>query len=700
MNILGKVGLATQVFSKADFASAGFFQKIGMGVSNLAATIGGILPKLVGGITTFVGQGVSALGRFIPAADGAGTAIEDMGSKISALADDPVLMGWVGLAIAALAGLALAFDKDRTAVQSWVDSVNQAVANDTPAQALDTLSNSLILNREYLAQNESQLRSYSPAMQNFAQNANGVTKVLPGVSEGMDKVSIAADKMVGHFLSGQAGFQAIGHWFTSLAGARTAALNIDTLTRAQQQWVAQSQNVAVRAAELAHAYGTSFTGALELASQAGVKLQDNLTKTGQLTFQQRVQIGDYTQGLLDMGQTTGEVGADMNALAIQSGLQASKVSELNQAWDQFMQNLTGGTAGLAGFNNSLSNMMDKTASAKENLASYAGQINLTTSSFANSLKSYTGKGAAAWQNFDQVVGQSSEQLIDWFRTAGAEGAMGSKQFTSAVQGMVAQALPGRLQGPRRQGRNLSVWRSRRTAASRPGRRSPTGVGNDHRDQSRGEWQDRGCHPEATQKMADMGQVAQNLGDVMSTQLTSSLDSAKVGASGLTQEAQNLTQGLENTKTPASTLINQANTMRGTLERLAGTKSAADEYLHAWLNSFGSVGKALWNLLQSTQQDAPKIPQSLTDAINKGIPGAQEAATHIAHGVQEGVTDENLPGKLGQQGQQSSSQFLHGLNSKTKRRSPTGPRASTLRSRVNYSTCLAQQRRSARMLGRA
>lgn len=659
VNILGKVGLATQVFSKEEFASASFFQKIGMGVSNLAATIGGILPKLVGGITTLVGQGVSALGRFIPAADGVGTAIEDMGARITAVAADPVLMGWVGLAIAALAGLAIAFDKNRTAVQSWADSVNQAVASATPAQALATLSNALVQVRDGIAENEAKLRSYSPAMQNFAQNANGVTKVLPGVSEGMDKVSIAAGKMVGHFLSGQAGFQTIGHWLTNLENARGAALALDVLTRSQQQWVEQSQNVAVRAAQLAHAYGTTFTGALELAAQAGVKLQDNLTKTGQLTFQQRVRIGDYTQSLLDMGQVTGEVGADMNALAIQSGLQASKVSELNQAWDQFMQNLTGGTAGLSSFETSLTNMGTKVASAKESLGTYAGQINLTVSAFANSLKSYTGKGAAAWQNFDQVVGQTAPQMIDWFRTAGAEGAVSGKQFTSAVQGMVAQLVPFASRSKAAQAELVGLAQQANSSVT-SWKALTSWVKSDH--ESMGQWQDGVT--KATEKMAQMGQVAQSLGNVMGSQLTSSLDGAKVSASGLTEEAQSLTQGLQNTSTPASVLIDRAIKMRGTLTELAGTKSAADEYLRAWLNSFGSVGRALYALLTNAQTNGPKIPQSLKDAATHGGPSVADAYAHMARSVSSAFDSVNLPGHMQQKGQESSSQFLHGLDSKT------------------------------------
>src|SRR5579859_6497177 len=138
-----------------------------------------------------------------------------------------------------------------------------------------------------------------------------------------------------------------------------------------------------------------------------------------------------------MGQPLTAVGSDMTALAIQSGLANTQVSKLNQAWDQFMQNLTGGTSGLANFVQSLQNMGSVAASTTNNLANGTGKISLSVSQFADSLKTFTGNGAQAWQNFDQVVGSTAPQLIDWLRTAGAEGALSGGQFTQAVLGMVS-----------------------------------------------------------------------------------------------------------------------------------------------------------------------------------------------------------------------------------------------------------------------
>ena len=121
-----------------------------------------------------------------------------------------------------------------------------------------------------------------------------------------------------------------------------------------------------------------------------------------------------------MGQPLGAVGADMTAVAIQAGLAATKVDQLNQAWDQFMGNLTGGTSGLAAFNQSLANMGTVAATTGiNNLGRAASGSNTQIKNFAQSLTSFTGKGATAWQNFGQVVGSTAPQLIDWLRIRGA-----------------------------------------------------------------------------------------------------------------------------------------------------------------------------------------------------------------------------------------------------------------------------------------
>lgn len=651
------------------------FTASGFGVIPVVGRIGEVLKATLSFLPNFVAEFSQIAAIIAPS----GSAFESAALGVNSFAEGiskaigsmkPFTAGLLGLAVAGFVALAVAISHVKDSAEQMAAKMTDAVrsASDT------TVIGTAIANFNDLAmaasRTQASLQRSGTAAQQFGAVVNsGIFRFTP-LLQGLGGASLITHSFAQNLDNGRqiiasaipsfGGLAASAvHLWASFTGAATAAHDTQALTQAQQEQLAALKNTMNGAALLAHTYGTSFVGALMLAQQAGVKLQNGITGTGEAAVVARLQVADYVQGWQAMGQPLGEVGADMTALSISASLQASKVGQLNQAWDQFMQNLTGGTAGLAGFENSLTNMMNKTASAKQNLASYAGQINLTTSSFANSLKSYTGKGAAAWQNFDQVVGQTAPQLIDWFRTAGAEGAVSGKQFSSAVQGMVAQlyqvaskapAARAELLGLAQQGdSSITTWKA-----------LTAWVKNDH--ETMGQWQ-KGV-TEATQKMADMGQVAQNLGSVMSSQITSALDSAKVSASGLTQEAENLTQGLQSTNTPASTLISNALTMRGTLERLIGTKSGADQFLHAWLDSFGQTGKALWALVQNAQSNGPKIPQSLKDAATHGGPSVADAYAHMARSTASAFDAVNLPGHMQQKGEQSSSQFLHGLDSKS------------------------------------
>ena len=109
----------------------------------------------------------------------------------------------------------------------------------------------------------------------------------------------------------------------------------------------------VGAEQIARAYHITIPQAMALAQTAGVNLTHSLKDQSGQWNQLGQQIKDQVEGFRAMGQPMGAVGTDMTALAISSGLAATKVSSLNQAWDQFMQGVTGGTTGLASFEQAL-----------------------------------------------------------------------------------------------------------------------------------------------------------------------------------------------------------------------------------------------------------------------------------------------------------------------------------------------------------
>ena len=204
-----------------------------------------------------------------------------------------------------------------------------------------------------------------------------------------------------------------------------------------------------------------------------------------------------------------------------------------------MQGVTGGTAGLAGFENSLTNMGTGVAKASQNLAEYSGKMSLSGQQFAQSLTSFTGKGAAAWQNFDQVVGSTAPQMIDWLRQAGTEGALSGTQFTTAVRDMVAQMLP-------------LASHSKVATSELDDLAQQAGGPTTDNFKTLKDWVDQGhlsiaglsrIVSDATEKMGNMSQVAQQLGTVMNQQVASAISNAALKANGFYSDVNNLTEAM-------------------------------------------------------------------------------------------------------------------------------------------------------------
>jgi len=398
-----------------------------------------------------------------------------------------------GLVAAAAIGLGIFIDKmvtAQTATQRFVASLQTATEKASNLQSFQTI-----------AQNVAQLNAQLAQTPHFAQDAGGT----------------------------------IGQQFKEA----TDNANFNALNAGLRQQEQDLRNVAQGAQYLANTYHTNLVTALGLADAANVKLANGILGTSAAAQVARMQIASYVQGMQAMGAPMSAVGSDITALAIQSGLASTKVSELNQAWDQFMQNLTGGTSGLASFVQSMTNIGNVVGTVKNNLGQ-ASSITLNTQQFANALKSMGGEGAQAWTNFNQVVGSTAPQLIDWMRTAGAEGALSGQQFKQGVLDMVSALIPLASQSQTAQAEvmglvdqvdpSIQTWGQLKTAIKNSGASLS------------------GLNPlidTATQKMGNMSTVAQNLGTATQTALLSVLSSAKVMASGVGTAMQQYEQALMN-----------------------------------------------------------------------------------------------------------------------------------------------------------
>lgn len=353
------------------------------------------------------------------------------------------------------------------------------------------------------------------------------------------------------------------------AHVAVAQLNSD-----MQQQQTDLKNVNQGAQWVAQTFGGTLQGALMLADAANVKLASGITGTGISAETARAQIASLVAGYRAMGQSSGEVGADMTALAIQSGLAGTKVSQLNSAWDDFMTNLTGGTGSLGGFVESIQNMGNVVATAKNNLGE-ASNINLTTSQFAGALTNFGTVGAQAWQNFDQVVGSTAPQIIDWLRIAGAEGAIQAPQFRDAILGVVSSLTQFAAKSPTAQAEllglaqqadpNIKTW-AQLNAVIKSGNINFQDTAN--------------AVNQATIKMGDMSSVAANLGNVMNADLLSTLSQATIAASGVGQAMQTYEQDLMSTGTAATQTAADRKALIDDLEKLGYTAKQAAQFIDA------------------------------------------------------------------------------------------------------------------------
>ena len=559
VSLMGRMGIATTELS----GGMGSYFLVGDRFIGVLKNMLGVLPN--------IGFAIAGLASRIPVF---GAAV--VGATEDIQAARVATIGWIAelsaletlgiaAAAAALGFLIYKIVTARTAAQQFADSLQASVQKASDMAIITVIGNNMSQLAAKTAQATTAMRENAAG----ASQAGGVAGRLSGA------VADTAD--------------AYGH----------AAAALATYRAAQVQQVTDMAHVITGAQQIASAYHISIPEAMALAQSAGVNLTGALkNQAGQWTIL-GLKIKDAVAGYTAMGQPVGVVGDDVLALGIQAGLTATKVSQLNQAWDQFMQGVTSGTSGLAGFETSLSNMGTGIAKSQQNLATYAGTFNVSMRQFAQSLTSFTGKGAAAWQNFNQVVGQTAPQMIDWLRQAGAEGALSGTQFTAAVRDMIAQMLP------------LASHSKTATSELSDLAQQAGGPATDNFKTLKA-WVDQGhlsiaglqrIVQDATVAMGNMSKVAQNLGTVLNNQVDQAISNAALKASGFYQDTNQLTAAIQRYGANSPQAIAAAN-------RTAAAYAQAARNAQQAANSVGHLTAAIEGL-------HGKTIRVVTDFITQG-----------------------------------------------------------------------------------
>ena len=176
------------------------------------------------------------------------------------------------------------------------------------------------------------------------------------------------------------------------------------------------------------------------AQQAGVNLQASMAK-GSMAFQIAAQqIRNYFTGMGAMGASAGTLGQDVMALGIQSQLAASKVSQLNSAWDAWIQSVTGGVSAMAQVQTALAGMTNAAAGTSSLLSGAISSVSRAAQTSSYTLKGFGQNAMQSWQQFTSAI-QTGNTAMDSMRVGMAENVVSYGQMQTALKGLVGEMAP-------------------------------------------------------------------------------------------------------------------------------------------------------------------------------------------------------------------------------------------------------------------
>jgi hypothetical protein len=217
------------------------------------------------------------------------------------------------------------------------------------------------------------------------------------------------------------------HGFLNLIGIgmdKTAS-NIKALTSEQRLLISQYDNLG-GAVFHAMTKGFSFTQSLGLMDAAGVKVNDRLDVMKQ-------KIDNIVSGYAAMGQKSGAIGADMNALTVVASDQLSAMGKLNDAWDKFQALLAAPPTSFLAWDSAITTFGQDAAIAGASMQGLGGGAPVKFKA-----PKVSSASVALQNQFQSVIG-ASQPVLDALRNSNALG--GTNDFTRSVKDMVAALLP-------------------------------------------------------------------------------------------------------------------------------------------------------------------------------------------------------------------------------------------------------------------
>jgi hypothetical protein len=581
---------------------------------------------------TSVGSFVAGLGAEEGVLTRLGGALQTAGAETAAFAEaaSPAMVAGVTAGIAAIAGLVLMLSRVKNSTQQWIASTNQAISSASDLQVVGKIGAAFAAASTKMAQQEAILHSYSWSVQTtggvLGNMVVGLQK-LPGplgnAAQGLFNLGTQTGflgDVTRAVLDVSGGIPGVASTLLKWIGpSEQAASNISRLRIEEASLVGTTSTFSHNLSFLGGQFHTTAVGALALAGAAGVNLTQGLlrgTQQGAIAVQM---INNLKAGLGAMQAPASEIGADMNAVGIQSQLAASKVGTVNQAMDAFVAGTTGGMNTIMQFNAGLHAMGNDTVSSSQTIAGAIDTISKTAAKMGYTLQGIGPHAQQSWQQFDAAV-QQGNSVLDTFRTGMAEGVVTQAQYTREIQAVGGALLPFAahnrtalaIVSQLAQEMGDPATHNLRTLASQFGitgkaaqNMATAGMGR------------------AIANMANLNTVARNLSVTVGTQLDSAMAKAIVGASGLSQAYTKWANDLRNNAGPQQ-LQNDLNGISKAQDFVTTAEAKATPVMNSNTAAMGAYGSAL----KGAGSDASNFSGKLQDthaALSDVVARAGEAA---------------------------------------------------------------------------
>jgi hypothetical protein len=390
----------------AGLAFHGFAIYAGLAVTAVSRVVPGIL----NGLSSLALKGAVAAdsSKLLGAAgDRAAAGLLGFGGAAESAAALP--WGWITLAAAGFGFLAYKILTAKDATQQWAASLEQAIGKSSAGAGLTPIIDAQ-------AQVTTRLAAAQRTLADAGTNAGNVQRSLA---------------------------QNMGRGNQALAQQATT---VSDLTGPQQQLSANTELYKQRVLELAQAHHTTTAAMEGLLRVAGIPMSQFLSHNAEQWAQVQAAITATIDAYGLMGVKSGMLGSDVKTMNFLVSDQFKAVTQLNQAWDQMAQIVTGSQTSFdswalamkglniaaQGAGNALSVTNGKTSESIHGASQSTTAIN-------NQAVSFDGLNKASLQ-YNQTLENTIPQMVsilDNIRLAN----LGTGTYTTAVKDLVTQYLP-------------------------------------------------------------------------------------------------------------------------------------------------------------------------------------------------------------------------------------------------------------------